>query len=409
MRIAYLTTDFGVPPLGTKGASVHVRRLVAALEAEGHEIVLLAPQAGRGAGESVRARLVEIPPAGPAAAVLEALRDETVCRDNRLAKDLRNVLYTAWLPDRAEEALRGFAPQVVYERYCLFGTAGLTLARRLGVPLMLEVNAPLVEEQESQRGLSLPLAARAAQRLVFREADRLIVVSRWLRDYVVAEGAAPDRVTIMPNGADADLFSPRSGERRRRDLGWEDRFVAGFVGSMKSWHGLTTVLEAMALLGVPRSRFRLLLVGDGPELPALRRQAEALGLADGVRATGAVPYPEVPEWMATMDAALAPYAPSAEEYFSPVKLFEYMAMERPVVAAAVEQTLQVIEEGTTGWLYAPGDAAALASRLEWLAVHPREAAAAGEAARLAVMARHTWRHNARQVAQLAQLLIARSP
>jgi glycosyltransferase involved in cell wall biosynthesis len=407
VRISYLSADFGVPPLGTKGASVHVRGLVSGLAAEGHEVLLLCPQAGSGGGELVAAAaLRELPLEGPIFSAVEALREEEIGAGGRLSKDLRNLLYNAWLPGRAAALLGEFGPDFIYERYSLFGTAGLELAASLRVPLILEVNAPLVEEQAQQRGLSLPVTARRAQRLVVGGADHVVVVSPWLRSYVVGEGAAPTRVTVIPNAADPDLFAPRSGAALRRRLGWEGMFVAGFVGSMKSWHGLPTLLEALRLLGAPRQAFRLLLVGDGPDLRDLQALAQRMGLAECIHATGAVPYREVAGWMAAMDAGVAPYAASAEGYFSPVKLFEYMAAGLPVVAARLGATESVIDEGRNGWLYPPGDEALLARRLEYLAAHRAEARRAGEAARRQVLERHTWRHNARAVCQIAELAIA---
>src|SRR5262245_10171976 len=159
MRIAYLTSDFGVPVLGSKGASVHVRRMVSALAERGHELLVLTPNVGSGANESLRASLEELPLDGPAARVLEMLGQEALCQGNRLGKDLRNLLYSLWLESRAGARLASFAPDFVYERYALFNTSGVELARRLEVPLVLEVNAPLVEEQREQRGLSLPRVA----------------------------------------------------------------------------------------------------------------------------------------------------------------------------------------------------------------------------------------------------------
>jgi glycosyltransferase involved in cell wall biosynthesis len=277
MRVAYLTTDFGVPVAGTKGASVHVRGLVQALRRQGHEVLVLTSNSG-GSRDGTLVREVSFD--GPLAELYEALKQEELCQGTRLAKDLRNLLFalTLQLQERAE--LEAFGPDFIYERYCLLNTAGLGLARHLGVPLVLEVNSPLVLEQQRMRGLSLPTVARAAERLLFTSADHVIVVSEWLRQYVIDEGADPNRVSVVPNAADPDLFCPRlEPSTLRRQLGWNDQFVVGFVGSMKSWHGISTLLEALQILGGTESRFRALLVGSGPELPGLQQEAEQRGLS----------------------------------------------------------------------------------------------------------------------------------
>jgi glycosyltransferase involved in cell wall biosynthesis len=175
---------------------------------------------------------------------------------------------------------------------------------------------------------------------------------------------------------------------------------------MKPWHGVPTLLQALHMLGGRRSSFRLLLVGSGPELPQLLRQITQLELDDCVHLAGAQPHDEVPEMIQAMDVAVASYASEAECYFSPLKLFEYMAMARPVVAARIGQTCDVIEHGRTGWLYTPGDAAELSRLIHMLATEPQLCREVAAAARERVIARNTWRHNAQEVVRIAEHLIA---
>ncbi|RPI53958.1 MAG: glycosyltransferase WbuB, partial [Acidobacteria bacterium] len=293
------------------------------------------------------------------------------------------------------------------ERHCLFTTAGRELARYFNIPLLLEVNAPLVLEQKKMRGLSLPLVARTTERLVLESADHVLVVSQMLRQYMTDLGVSPDRVSVIPNAADPDLFGPVVEHSRiRQTLGWEDRFVFGFVGSMKPWHGVDILLDAMRLLGGASSPFRLLLVGAGPELENLRARAGEMGLGEVVHTTGAIPHQQVPDYLRAMDLAVAPYASDADEYFSPVKLFEYMAMAMPVVAARLGQVSEVIEPERTGWLYKPGDAFELAGLIGRLAPEREHRRAVGVAARERVMQEYTWRHNARRVVAIAEDVIA---
>src|SRR5215813_5085032 len=368
MRIAYLTADFGVAVAGTNGASIHVRALARALRAEGHQVLVLASSAGEGSSDLVGCPVRELPFEETLGELVEALRQEPLCQGTRLPQDVRNLLYAASLVQRARPMLDAFCPDLLYERYCLLGIGGLALARELAVPLLMEVNAPLVLEQQKMRGLSLPTVARLAERRVFTSADHLLVVSKWLREYVMAQGVEADRVTVLTNAADPNLFHPgREASRLRRDLGWEAQFVIGFVGSMKNWHGVPILLEVLQLLGGAQSRFRMLLVGSGPTIPALQEEIRRRHLEGAVHLTGAVPHETVAELVAAMDVAAAPYAPDADGYFSPVKLFEYMAMARPVVAARVGQVEEILEHGRTGWLYAPGNADELARIIQSLA------------------------------------------
>jgi glycosyltransferase involved in cell wall biosynthesis len=407
MRIAYLTADFGVPVLGTKGASAHVRGLVQAIQAEGHEVFVLAANMGDEASMGPDFPLHEVPFGGSLLEIYEALKTEEVSRGTRLAKDLRNLLYALSLELQGRLMLEDFRPDLVYERHCLFSTAGRELARYFQVPLILEVNAPLVIEQEKMRGITLPVVARVAERLVLSNADHVVVVSQQLRKYAGEFGVDPDRISVIPNAADPEVFGPPAAPSAlRRRLGWEDRFVFGFVGSMKSWHGVDTLLEALHELGGARSNFRLLLVGAGPEQQALEEQSRRMELGDSVHMTGAVPHHAVPDLLAAMDVTVAPYAAGADEYFSPVKLFEYMAMALPVVAARIGQLSEVIEHGRTGWLYTPGAVHELAELIRMLSGDRDTCRTVGAAARQLVLNEHTWRHNARQVVGIAEDLIA---
>jgi glycosyltransferase involved in cell wall biosynthesis len=408
MRIGYLTADFGVPVLGSKGASAHVRGLVRALQRDDHEVLVLAANVGDGAADATEFPVEQLPFGASLLELYEALKQERVCQGTRLAKDLRNLLYALSLELQGRVLLHQCHPDFIYERYCLFSTAGVELAHYFDVPFILEVNAPLVLEQEKMRGLSLPEVASTAERLLFKKADHVVVVSDWLRQYVIREGVDPARVTVIPNAADPEVFRPQ--DRRlavRSRFGWHEEFVFGFVGSMKSWHGVSTMLEALSLLGGAESSFRVLLVGSGPDLPRLEAEIERRRLDSCVRLTGAVPQEQVPELIEAMDAVIAPYSPDADAYFSPVKLFEYMAMARPIVAARIGQTGVLIEHGRTGWLYGPGDAGELARLVQMLSANPQLCECAAAAARECVLAHHTWAHNARQVVSIAESIIER--
>ncbi len=285
MRIAYLTADFGVPVLGTKGASTHVRGLVQALRAEGHDVLVLAANIGADSDASFPLR--EVPFGSTLRELYDALQGEAVCTGTRLAQDFRNLLYASSLEFQGRLILQEFGPDLIYERHCLFSTAGRELARHFEIPLVLELNAPLLVEHRKMRGLSLPLVAQAAERLVLNGADHVVAVSQALRAYATGFGAGPDRVSVIPNAVDPEVFGPAAGPSLiKQRLGWTDRFVVGFVGSMQPWHGVGTLLQALRLLGGAASRFRLLLVGSGPMLPDLQEQSRRLGIAGAVHMTG---------------------------------------------------------------------------------------------------------------------------
>jgi glycosyltransferase involved in cell wall biosynthesis len=175
----------------------------------------------------------------------------------------------------------------------------------------------------------------------------------------------------------------------------------GFVGTLKPWHGLGTLAEAFARLRHRHMHARLLVVGDGPGRQNLEADLEARGLRGDASLVGAVAPEEVPGLLASMDVAVAPYPELADFYFSPLKVYEYMAAGLPVVASRVGQLAELIRPGDNGLLCPPGDAAALAEALVQLWQRPALRRRLGEAARADVLQNHTWDAVARRVLDLA--------
>lgn len=307
-------------------------------------------------------------------------------------------------------------PRFVYQRHALMSYAGLALARRFGVPLVLEYNGseiwvarhwgePLREEALAER----------AERTALRGADLVSVVSRPLAEEVAAMGVDPARIMVNPNAVDPDLFSPQvdgGAVRRRHGLG--DALVFGFIGTFGPWHGAEVLAEAFCDLLAARPdlapRIRLLLIGDGTRLSAVRRiLAERGGLA-AAAFTGLVDQHEGPAHLAAADILVSPHVPNPDGtpfFGSPTKLFEYMAMGRPVVASSLGQIAEVLDDGRTALMVPPGDRAALAAAMARLADDAALRARLAAAARAEAVAHHTWRaHVARILARLEELVSA---
>jgi glycosyltransferase involved in cell wall biosynthesis len=378
MRIAYLCADGGIPVFGDKGGSVHVRAMVRAFARIGHDVTVLCAEAGEGAQDfPVTALGPEFPPA-----------------EARADKERRLIALAGAMEERlcALHARRPF--DMIYERYGLWSAAGIRAARRLGIPVVIEVNAPLVQEQAAFRNFALRDDAEAIEAEVFSGASVLAVVSQELAGYVVARGAEPARVHVIGNAVDTSVFHPSVPPAPMPEVP-PGRFVVGFTGSLKAWHGTGLLLEALASLR-PTLDAHLLIVGDGPDRPALEERAQMMGLADRVTVTGWVPHALLPALIARMDVAVAPYPASANHYFSPLKLFEYLAMGRPIVASALGQTASLLGPDGAGLLVPPGDAAALTEALTWIARDPRLAAELSQrAARLG--RRFDWTANADRI------------
>ncbi|MEZ5101798.1 MAG: glycosyltransferase [Thermoleophilia bacterium] len=408
MRILSLVADIGIPILGGKGAAVHARSLATALARAGHEVALAAPSLVREPWERpapLGPPVLHLPPAAhveQAARGVKSFR-ETIGAATAIGGELRRVLYNEQLVDDLHRVLERRPPDVLLERASLFGTAGSLVAERLGVPHVVELNAPLAAEQEAYRGGSLGELAAAAERWTLGRADVVLTVSSLLARHAIRCGAAPERVHVLPNGVDPAAFhpGPRDATLRRR-LGLGAGPLVGFVGGLRPWHGIEALPGLLARLATVHPSVRLVVVGDGPLAGQLAGELAARGLTGCASLLGALPHEDVAAVVRELDVALAPYPrPEHEFYFSPLKLFEYMACGVPVVASRLGQIAEVVRDGETGLLVPPGDADALATACRRLLDEPALAQRLGAAAAAEVARRYTWDANAARVGELA--------
>jgi glycosyltransferase involved in cell wall biosynthesis len=360
------------------GQSVHVEELVAAFRSLGHEVLVVGPgfyEQARFGGESrlvpwIRARL-------PAVV-------------GELAELAYNV--PAWW--RLRSAFRRFRPELIYERYNLYYLAGTWVARGSGVTLFLEVNAPLAQERARFGQLRLRWLAGALEQYVWRRASKVLAVTGVLRQAIAAAGVPAAQIAVVPNGIDPAQFSGLPA----REAGAAPP-VLGFVGFVRDWHGLDAVIAAMA---AERGGLdlRLVVVGDGPARASLEQQAAALGVADRIMFTGLQPREAIPALVAGFDIALQPLVVS---YASPLKIFEYMAAGRAIVAPDQPNIREVLRDGETAVLFDPAEAGAMWRAIRRLAGDTALRRRLGEAARAEITQRdYTWRGNAARVVAWAR-------
>ena len=384
MKIAYICADQGIPVLGNKGASVHVREFTDALVELGHEVRIYstagAAKHGQGANQNrARATLTRLAPSkltNDAAKLFATSLSRLGWKHDpaHLFSEVQHLLADPAFVTAALPLLHDFAPDLLLARHALFSLAGLELARALGCPCVLEVNAPLVEERCRYWGLTLKHEAEQAERTAFAGADLLVAVSEEVRTYLLHYGASIDRIAVLPNGVNLARFHPGvDGAVVRRRYRLEKQIVLGFIGSLKPWHGVDMLLHAFASVRAAlqqcesgkETALHLLVVGDGPQREALMRLSHELSVSAEVTFTGALPHTEIPAHLAVFDIAVAPYLPSDSFYFSSLKVMEYLAMGRATVAPMLGQLPALLQsvDGPCGLLYRADDQQALAEAL----------------------------------------------
>ncbi len=371
------------------GQSVHLEEMVAALRRQGHETVVVGPpglmNARFGGGSRLVSRIKRLIP-GALYELLELAYNIPACF-------------------RLSRAVRVHRPDVIYERYSLFLFAGLWMHHRSGLPLLLEVNAPLFEERSRHDGLRLHRLGRLAQRSLWRGADRVLPVTHVLGRMIEGYGVPPDRIIVIPNGIDPGRFAPSLGPDAKARLGLPQRLVLGFTGFVRGWNAVHRLIDFTA---AHRDRFDLqvLVVGDGPARASLQEHAERLGVADRLFITGVVERDDVARHVSAFDIAVIP---GLTPYASPLKLFEYLQLGRAIVAPDVDAIREILTDGQDALLFDPaaehGLEVALLQLCEDASLRARLGRAGPDTIRTGSL---TWQRNAERVVALAESLLRRS-
>ena len=283
----------------------------------------------------------------------------------------------------------------VWQRHELFHTAGLALARALGVPSVIFVPATLVWESD-QWAVGRPgwgrRLERVAERPALRGADLIACGSDMVAEQVLRLGVSRSRILVTPTGVDVGLFAGHgNADALRGQLRLAGRFVVGWVGSFRPFHALDQAVDAVTEI----EDASLLLVGDGPERPRIERLARDRGVHAVF--TGTISHAELPAYLAAMDVGLVLARPGQAFHYSPLKLAEYLAAGLPMVAPRVAKLTQRLTDGVDALLVPPGDAGAVAAALRRLHDDPDGRRRIGAAARAAAAARWSWDHEVRRV------------
>lgn len=298
-----------------------------------------------------------------------------------------------------------YRPDILYERFSLFQLAGVWLQKTVGIPLILEVNSPLLVERGGVDGLQLKWLAARCERFIMRSADRVLPVSEVLAGMLCDAGVEKRSIEVVHNGIDVTQFVPQADSTAAKEaLGLNGQTVIGFTGFVRDWHRLESVLELLAEEPVAK-QYRFLIVGDGPGIKSLRERAASLGVAEQVTVTGSVAHDVLPRYLAAFDVAVQP---GVTPYASPLKLFEYMAMAKSIVAPDQANIREIVADGESAYLFDPDDAGEFKQHVRTLCEDEGLRSRLGHAALKRLHEKSFfWQDNAHRIGKMANTLLQR--
>lgn len=447
MKILMLCADWGIPLGGDGGSSVHFREMAGAFAELGHDVKILAANANgntlprgipfdhvptrifwpgfirtverlRGTHKDknrVRPNRTLPSPSSPTRInEISASEHKNAHHPCKLSfktrfvyQSLPNILdhaeelafYRFRFGDHVDRLINGWHPDLIYERYALGQTGGLQAARKAQLPFFLEVNAPLVGERTSHSnlvGIWRRLGLRD-ENFLWTKSSRVFCVSDELRLQVIAAGIREDKVITTPNGVNCSVFSPQQATGKLRGITPAGSILIGWLGSLSKGRGIEEFIAMLppVLEQVPTAH--AVVIGGGPLMEICRSRVAELGINSRVSFTGSVNHRLVPELLSDLDLAVASYPSDRQFYFSPMKIYEYMASALPVVAGSMGQMATLIVDGQTGILVPPDDNSAWTTALVRLCNNKQMRCDIGNNARNFVASKYSWRRNAERI------------
>jgi len=423
LNIAHLYQESGIRFCEPQAAQLHIYHTIQGLQQAGHEVALLALQDRK----VLCTKDLQVFKSDKLLAnQYGQLRLSGTALFKRFESSVRRLQSGLHLPYlalfdsyRMAEAgsinLKGF--DLIHERFNLLALGGAWASRKLGIPFVLEVNADLLEQRKfkgiPERGLRR-LFAVWATRMCFNSAAKIICISAGLKDHLSSTWNIEDsKLTVLPCAADVEAFRPNhQPELLRRNLGLTTEPVVIWVGGFYPWHDLDLLLKSFTLVLQRRPDAKLVLVGDGQTRPSVERMLQKNGLLQAVILTGAIAHTDVPEMLSIAAVAVVPSAPvpaSRGGTGTPLKLFEYMAAGKAIVATALNHAAEVIQDGYNGLLVEAGDVNRFAEAILTLLNDPVERGRLGQNARQQAVELYSWEEYTRRLEEIYLSVLGNAP
>ncbi len=370
---------------------IHIREIVSSFRAMGHEVKVVSllsdeaavPEAGGNRSKgSFKDKLIE--------KIRWLLPDFAY----EIAEILTNI--PAWR--LVNKSIKEFQPDFIYERYSNYGIAASYIAGKKGIPIILEANVPYYEYKKEWEKVYFPLFLKWIERKVFEYVSHIIVVSTTLKKSVIQYGISENKITVMPNGVNSELFCPLGlKEKYKNKHKIQSEIVLGFIGAVRRWHKMDELIETLHEIGLDKYNAKMLIIGECSFMDELKAYTKSLGEENNILFLGRLPHNKMPEYLEMIDIAISPFA---VKYSSPMKILEYMAMGKCVIAPDMENIRDIIKPDQTGLLFKPDDSIDLKNKLQLSLEDSSLRSSIAKAGYHDVITHFSWMKNAKWVIEL---------
>lgn len=372
MNILYIHRTQGK---GVEG--VHINGIVNALRRLGNNVDIISPLSG----------------------IKKSNTNKKIAKISKLLPEIffemMEMFYNIIAAKKIKNSLKSIKYNLIYERYAFFAWTGMIFAGHFDIPFLLEVNFTTYTPIIRKRSKVLLHFARYIEKKVFKKADAIFVVSSFLKNQLTDMGVSENRIYFTPNAVDEKVFSIDNDTSAIKDkYNLKEKIVIGYVGGFYYWHGLDLLLSAIKIIERKRNNLFLLLIGEGPEKERLKELYKEIELTSELNFPGMIEYEKLPYYIKAMDICVLP---DFNDYGSPVKIFEYMAMGKPVVAPRLGPLEDVINDGENGLLFEQGNTDKLAGCIEKILSDSILYSKISNNAKSTIMRQHLWKHNVEKI------------
>ena len=390
-NIAYLRTDDDTDEVG--GRMAHISGFGRALVGLNHELFFVS--SGKISGMDDKTMLSYIV--------------EPFCFFNRISHELSQVAYNIKFVYNAYSILKKHKPDILYHRYSTFNFSGTILSFLTKKPLILEFNSSALWKTEKGVKHRFKISRFLIERLNLNWANIIVVVSAELKRKLIRDRIDERKVIINTNGADPEFYNPAVHKKDLRSIyGINKKYLVGFAGMFGQWHGVETLVSCIKHVVHKNGETHFILIGDGILRDKLEQIAKNDGTLNFVTFTGIIPKKEMACYLNACDILVSPHRNMADGqpfFGSPIKLFEYMAMGKPIVASKVGQLEDILENERNALLVPPDDPVELAKAILRLVSDGNLGENLGRRARIDLINNYTWEHNVKRVIEAYKNII----